>query len=441
MLGLSLLGIVCATRIRGVNLGGWLVMEPWITPKLFESANDGVPRIDTQWGPGGFAVHDEYTWRAAPPGSANRSDLLVQHWDTWVTEDLVDQLHAAGITHLRVPVGYWYWNFSATEPFGETASIHPLALNALKTMANSWAKPRGMQVLIDLHTAPGSQNGFDNSGRRGDVNFTQPQNLAHWAAALDTMAGWMVENIDPEVLFGIEILNEPAGFYDQIWDVIKSYVNPNGYAAVRRHSKELNVIFETGFKAFAEEPLYPEPQWHNVWFDQHTYQAFGDYWNDLAVAGDGWQTHLTYSCDQAQEYSTPTNFAFAGEWSLATTDCTIYLAGGMNANCNLAAHPDCKYNATPTQHGNDGVCQYYNSPASEFSPQYKEFLANYARAQMDSFEHASGWFFWNFRTEGGHAPEWDYLLGWHEGWMPKSAGGREPYCPQMSKPSTTNVFV
>ena len=31
-------------KIRGVNLGGWLVLEPWITPGLFASANDGVPR-------------------------------------------------------------------------------------------------------------------------------------------------------------------------------------------------------------------------------------------------------------------------------------------------------------------------------------------------------------------------------------------------------------
>ena len=23
-------------KIRGVNLGGWLVLEPWITPNLFE---------------------------------------------------------------------------------------------------------------------------------------------------------------------------------------------------------------------------------------------------------------------------------------------------------------------------------------------------------------------------------------------------------------------
>lgn len=29
-------------KIRGVNLGGWFVLEPWITPSLFEDQPDNV---------------------------------------------------------------------------------------------------------------------------------------------------------------------------------------------------------------------------------------------------------------------------------------------------------------------------------------------------------------------------------------------------------------
>ena len=43
----------CNDKIRGVNLGGWLVLEPWITPKIFEEVNVG--RIKG-------AVVDEYTY-------------------------------------------------------------------------------------------------------------------------------------------------------------------------------------------------------------------------------------------------------------------------------------------------------------------------------------------------------------------------------------------
>ena len=31
-----------ATKIRGVNLGGWFVLEPWITPSIFEATPDNV---------------------------------------------------------------------------------------------------------------------------------------------------------------------------------------------------------------------------------------------------------------------------------------------------------------------------------------------------------------------------------------------------------------
>jgi len=100
----------------------------------------------------------------------------------------------------------------------------------------------------------------------------------------------------------------------------------------------------------------------------------------------------------------------------------------MNAGCDMWADPNCKYKGFLDQKGRSDVCEFYNRPAWELSEDYKEFLGKFARAQMDGFEQANGWFFWNFRTENGHAPEWDYLLGIREGWMPKWASAREPYC-------------
>ena len=43
----------CDNKIRGVNLGGWLVLEPWITPSIFEEVNVG--RFSG-------AILDEYTY-------------------------------------------------------------------------------------------------------------------------------------------------------------------------------------------------------------------------------------------------------------------------------------------------------------------------------------------------------------------------------------------
>jgi len=98
--------------IRGVNLGGWLVMEPWIVPDLFEAANEGVPM-----GPDGeMQIVDEWTWHnQSLVGTKNRTQLLIDHWRKWVTQDHLVTLKGAGITHLRIPVGYWYWNYTASE--------------------------------------------------------------------------------------------------------------------------------------------------------------------------------------------------------------------------------------------------------------------------------------------------------------------------------------
>jgi glucan 1,3-beta-glucosidase len=39
--------------VRGVNLGGWLLLEPWITPSIFEEVNVGENHLK---------IVDEYTY-------------------------------------------------------------------------------------------------------------------------------------------------------------------------------------------------------------------------------------------------------------------------------------------------------------------------------------------------------------------------------------------
>lgn len=414
--------------IRGVNLGGWLVLEPWITPQLFENANEGVPRGSRN----SFTVVDEFTWRDEKPGDHNRSDLLLSHWKSWVNRSILEELKNAGITHLRIPVGYWYFKSFDDEPFAKDVAMYPVALGLLKTLTNEWAKNLNLKVLIDLHTAPGSQNGFDNSGRRGPIRLLDDNNLERWHLAIEALAHWCADNLDSDTLFGIEVLNEPAGFSGSIFQNVKDFINPKGYQSVRNDSKEANVVFQTAFEGPSDQAPYVKPEYRDCWFDEHSYQCFGAAWNVMATQSDGWGKHLDASCREGfgdharfKEWSL---WTFAGEFSLAVTDCTLYLAGGMNGGCERSSDPNCKYQGWLDQNGHSDTCKYYNKGADELPDDYKQFLGNFARAQMDAFEVADGWFFWNFRTENGHAPEWDYLLGLREGWMPKDAGAREPFC-------------
>ena len=73
-------------------------------------------------------------------------------------------LSAAGLNHVRIPIGFWAYDVSGGEPYiqGQAAYLD---------QAIGWARDNGLMVILDLHGAPGSQNGFDNSGRRGSEQW------------------------------------------------------------------------------------------------------------------------------------------------------------------------------------------------------------------------------------------------------------------------------
>lgn len=60
----------------------------------------------------------------------------------------------------RIPVGYWSIDLLPYEPYVQGA--FPYLIRAV-----NWARELGLKVLLDLHGAPGSQNGQDNSGLQG----------------------------------------------------------------------------------------------------------------------------------------------------------------------------------------------------------------------------------------------------------------------------------
>ena len=69
-------------KVRGVNLGGWLVLEPWITPTMFD---------DT----GNSAIVDEWTF-CQLQSRATAQAALQNHWSTFYTEADFASIAAAG---------------------------------------------------------------------------------------------------------------------------------------------------------------------------------------------------------------------------------------------------------------------------------------------------------------------------------------------------------
>ena len=73
--------------LRGVNPGGRLVLEEWMTPSLF----------------GGLSATDETTWCVAL-GRAARERLRT-HWEPFITREDFVWLAEVGIDAVRVPLG------------------------------------------------------------------------------------------------------------------------------------------------------------------------------------------------------------------------------------------------------------------------------------------------------------------------------------------------
>lgn len=162
--------------------------EPWITPSLYDATND--PN-----------VIDEYTY-GVKYRSIEASRRLEQHWSTFCTEVDFREIAAAGLTHVRIPVGYWaYWK-NDTEPYptGQAPWLH---------RSLGWARRAGLKVMIDLHGAPGSQNGFDNSGRRGDANWANSQDDIDRVIKVLNIMSRIYSGEFSDVVTSIAVLNEP----------------------------------------------------------------------------------------------------------------------------------------------------------------------------------------------------------------------------------------
>ena len=93
-------------HFRGAALGGWLVLEPWITPSLFYQ----FLGASQKWGdeaPFHVGLDTMSFCSALGPVEANKQ--LRRHWKTWITEQQIIDLRALGTDTVRIPVGDWLY--------------------------------------------------------------------------------------------------------------------------------------------------------------------------------------------------------------------------------------------------------------------------------------------------------------------------------------------
>lgn len=342
--------------IRGVNLGGWFVLESWMKPELFE----------------GTQAHDETSfWETVD----NAADILDVHWDTFITEDDFEFLSDHGVNYVRLPIPWWLWGeeFSYTHE-GVTHDITYGASIQYIERAMVWAENHNIKVLLDLHTAPGGQNGFDNGGISGVLQWPREENVAKTVEIIERIAQHFSQY---NSLWGIEVLNEP-GWGVNLDILMDFYVD--SYIAIRKHNADVWIGFHDGFRMYMESEwgyFFRHNDFHNVFFDIHLYQTFGDHWSNFDI-----HDHLEWVAveqDKAVRRYNGLVPTVVGEWSL-----------GLQGNVY------------------EGLDQ----------ESIKNLKIAYGNAQLNVYEQGMGWFFWNYKIEQGTHTEWDMVRLIEQGIFP-----------------------
>lgn len=332
-------------KIKGVNTGSWLLLEKWITPGVF----NGLPDY----------VNDEYQL-CTYLGYTAAEQRLRAHWDSWITEADFAFWASTGINHVRLPIGYWALDIRPGEPWVSGSWDYVVK-------AAEWCKKYGMQLMVDLHGAPGSQNGNDHSGRAGPIGFFTDENIMRAVGVIGQIARWSAAPEWRDTVSAIQLLNEPV-----LWDDFNNRLNRLkdyyglAYHEVRKYNDVAVVVVHDAFiDAYNWFYFRTLPEYYWVMLDTHLYQVFGDNWGSMSCA-----QHHQYPCSYRDRLLESNNMLWTviGEWSLATP-----------STC-------------------DG----------------QDF---FARQQTGAYEQwASGWIMWS-HNHAQNWREWSYRHSYDSGWM------------------------
>ena len=90
---------------------------------------------------------------------------LEDHYNTFITEKDIAEIAGAGLNWIRLPVPFWAIESWDGEPFLQKVCWRYI----LRVI--SWCRKYGIRIKFDLRSIPGSQNGYNHSGKFGQVNF------------------------------------------------------------------------------------------------------------------------------------------------------------------------------------------------------------------------------------------------------------------------------
>ncbi|MBN9502033.1 MAG: hypothetical protein BGO01_10375 [Armatimonadetes bacterium 55-13] len=231
--------------LRGVNLGGWLVEEIWMTPVVREA-----PQGE------GFSEVKDHTslWNTVEKRLGHDAMIRVRTaWrDKWIQASDFKRIHDLGMNHVRLP-------------FLASLLDEPGGMNWLKK-AVGWAKQNGLYVVLDMHGTPGGQSGEHHTGEEGrnrlwfDVeNITKTEEA--WQKLAKEFRG------EPTVAV-YDLMNEPTGVPNP---AMLALVYNRLIQAVRKVDPDKPVLIDDAYRGFETTPHANVAGWTQVAYSLHRY--------------------------------------------------------------------------------------------------------------------------------------------------------------------------
>lgn len=249
--------------LNGVNLGGWLIMEEWMSPvaSFKDAAHSDI--LDT------------LTSRF---GEFHTNNLIESYEDNFITADDFAIIEALGFNCVRIP--FWYKSF-----IGKSGKVNTDS-NGFKRL--DWAleqcQKHGIYAVLDMHGCPGGQSMNHSTGITAKNElYTSEENLKTmediWTAIAKRYA-------DYNCVAAYDIMNEPQnnGNYvgEYAWKAESAEAVAHTNTVYDRMIKAIRKVDEN--HAITVEGIWtvdvlPEPDeygWTNMIYQLHIYDTTVD---------------------------------------------------------------------------------------------------------------------------------------------------------------------
>ncbi len=271
--------------LKGMNLGGFMVMEPWMCP----ADAGGLP--DT------YSIIQELDNRF---GVAEEQTLIRDYQQAWITTQDFVNMKNAGFNVIRVPV--WWGNFYPIANVSNS-SWRSDAFTELDWVV-SQAAAQGIYTIVDMHGVVGGESTSDDTGEQNvNAYWTNSNDQGNTAYMMWQIANHYNGNSN---VVGYDLINEPMNAPSDS-AVISAYASL--YTTVRSADPSHIVIIEGTFDQW-DWAMLPNPSsegWSNVVYEMHEYQ-----WNTTQAAVNAGAVNEVNEFNNFASYNVPD---YIGEWN------------------------------------------------------------------------------------------------------------------------------